>query len=459
MPITPKIVALSTSSVDILNAIRNNASQNYKSYIPKVTEEAELKAIGNIIMDNTGLQNEFLSSLVNRIGKVMVTSKMYQNPWKMFKKGILEFGETIEEIFVELAKPFQYDPEVAESNMYKRQKPDVRTAFHILNYEKFYKVTVEEWRLRKAFLSFDGMSNLIVYIIDSMYNAAEYDELQVMKYMLARQILRGRLTPITISAVAQANMNSIVTKIKGLSNAWEFMSNEYNIAGVRTFCNKPEQYLIVDSEFDASMDVNVLASAFNMSKAEFMGHRVLIDSFGKIDNDRLAELFEHDTSYVELTTTELTALSSIPAVMLSKEFMMIFDNLIQTREKDNAEGLYWNYWYHTWKTFSVSPFANNAVFIPATPAITSVTISPETVSLGVGEKVNFTATVVATNFAPQTVEWSINSQKSTIDQSGNLVVGENEVAETITVTVKSTYDTTKTDTATVTIVTPTPAEG
>ena len=149
MATKPKIVTLTNSSVDILNAIRNNASVNYQNYVPVATSDAEsIKKIGTIIMDFPALQNEFLSALVNRIGRVILTSKLYENPWAMFKKGMLDFGETVEEIFVDLAKPFQYDPAVAENEVFKREIPNVRSAFHVMNYQKFYKATVQQEQLR-----------------------------------------------------------------------------------------------------------------------------------------------------------------------------------------------------------------------------------------------------------------------------------------------------------------------
>ena len=60
--------------------------------------------------------------------------------------------ETIEEIFVNIAKPFQFDPEVAENTVFKREIPDVRSAFHIMNYQKYYKATIQNDQLRQAFL-------------------------------------------------------------------------------------------------------------------------------------------------------------------------------------------------------------------------------------------------------------------------------------------------------------------
>ena len=111
MPNIPNKVNLTGSSVDILNAIRNSATANYRGYVPEATNSADsIREIGAIIMDYPTLQNEFLSALINRIGRVLITSKMYSNPWAIFKQGMLEYGETIEEIFVNLAKPFEFDP-------------------------------------------------------------------------------------------------------------------------------------------------------------------------------------------------------------------------------------------------------------------------------------------------------------------------------------------------------------
>ena len=411
MATKPKIVTLTNSSVDILNVIRNNATINYKNYVPVATADAEsIREIGAIIMDSPQLQNEFLSALVNRIGRVLITSKMYDNPWSMFKKGTLEFGETIEEIFVNIAKPFQFDPNVAETNLFKREIPDVRSAFHIMNYQKYYKTTIQNDQLRQAFLSWQGITDLIAKIVDSMYTGANYDEFQTMKYMLAKHILNGRMYPVTIPAVTDANMKSIVSIIKGVSNNYEFMSNKYNVAGVQNFSKKKDQYLLINSNFDATMDVEVLASAFNMDKAEFTGKRVLVDSFGSLDIERLNILFADDPTYTEISESDLQALDSIPCVLVDKDWFMIFDNFYNFTEQYNGEGLYWNYWYHVWKTFSVSPFANNALFIPGVPTVTSVTVSPANATVKAGQTISLSAVVQTEYFAPQSVNWSSNTE-------------------------------------------------
>lgn len=449
MPTIPKTQTLNASSVDILNAIRNSASTNYRDFVPTAKNTPEsIRRIGEIVMQYTPLQNEFLNALVNRIARVIITSKMYSNPLSMFKKGLIDFGETIEEIFVNIANPHQYDVEESENKVFAREIPDVRAAFHTLNYKKFYKQTIQNKDLNQAFLSWDGITDLISKIVNAMYTAANYDEFVTTKYMLAKAILDGRLSAITVDA---NDAKGAVTKIKGVSNALTFMSNNYNAAGVQTFTDKDDQYLLVNSQFDSEIDVEVLAAAFNMSKAEFMGHRILIDGFGSLDIARLNALFKDDPNYEEPTQDTLTALNAIPAVLVDKNFFMIFDNMYEFTENYNGQGLYWNYFYHTWKTFSMSPFANALVFVPAVPSVTSVTVSPTAITCKKGQSVQLSVSVETKNYAPKTVNWKSDTDGVTVDINGHVTVAASVTTTSATITATSTYDSTKSGSCTVTI--------
>lgn len=454
MAIKPVNANLTANSAEILNTIRENATPYYQQMIPKAaTNTASIRAIGNIMMNYEPLQNEFLTALYNRIGRVIITSKMYYNPWAPFKKGLMELGETVEEVFVNIAKAHTFNPEVASEKWMQREIPDVRAAFHTMNYQKFYKATISNDQLRQAFLSWQGITDLIAKIVDAMYTAHNYDEFQVMKYMLARNILNGTLYAWTVPDVSEQNAKQIVTEVKAISNELVYDTTKYNLAGVYTFSEKNDQFIITNARFDAIMDVNVLASAFNMDKTEFMGHRVQIDGFDRIDETRMNELFADDPNagYVPLTQEEKVALAQVPAIIIDRDFFMIFDNLYKFTEDYNGEGLYWQYWYHAWKTFSRSPFANAVVFVPGTPSITSVTVSPATATVNKGNMLQLNAIVAAESFAPKSVVWSIDSKVSSINQNGLLSVSADETAGTITVTATSTFDETKTGTATITV--------
>lgn len=435
MPKYPTTSTLTGNTIDILNAIRNGSSLTYQERVPVATQ-TNIKEVGDAILSFTPNANEFLNALVNRIGMVILTSKEYTNPLKPLKKGILEFGETIEEIFVNIAKAHNFDSDTASREIYKREIPDVKSAFHTVDLKNFYKATVEDEQLRLAFLSYDGVTNLITGIINSLYTGSELDEFLCMKNQLAYGIQNERFEMVEVPDVTQANAKEITAIIKEWSNKLTFMSNNYNYSGVATHTPKENQIILVSSKLDALMDVEVLASAFNLPYVDFLNQRILVDDFGTDDSGE--------------------PITDVVCAIIDKDFLQCYDNLLRFTEKYNEEGLYWNYWYHIWKIFSISPFANAVAFTTADVEVTSVTVSPDSATLGGGDTQQFTATVVVTGYAPKDVEWSISGQTSddtVIDKvTGLLTIGDDETDEgTITVTAKSVYDTTVTDTATVTI--------
>lgn len=451
MPTMPNIVTLNTNSAETLNNIRANASATYQSLVPEadVNDIATLHQIGEIVTTYDAVRNEFLSALYNRIGRVLITSKMYDNPWASFKKGMLEFGETIEEIFVNIAKPHQFDQQRAETEIFKRVIPDVRSAFHTMNYQKFYKNTISNDQLRQAFLSWNGITDIIGRIVDSMYTGANYDEFIVMKYLLCRLALDGAIKPTVIPEVTSANANSIVSTIKGISNMMTFLSTNYNANGVYTHTPKEEQYVIEDATFNATIDVEVLAKAFNMDKAQFSGQTKLVDSWGTHDTTRLTELFTNDDGsldprYEAFTEEELTLLDSIKAMIIDRDFLMCYDNFVNFTEQYNGQGLYWQYWYHTWKTFSASPFHNALLFTTEQGSVTQVDVSPSSAEVAKGATLQLKATVTSTGFADKEVAWSVAGATSPtdatyVDPNGLLHVGADETAKTLTVTATSVY--------------------
>lgn len=359
---------LNASTIDILNVIRQNASYDYQQNVPVVQTAHDIPKVGEVIYGTPSFANQFINALVNRIATVRVQSANFNNPYSVLKKGYLEFGETVEDIFVNIVKAVDYSAEKASDREFKRSLPDVRTAFHTMNWRVMYPVTIQDEDLRLAFLSIDGVTDLIAKIVDQIYTAAEYDEFLLFKYLLIKAISHGRMKPISIGT--GANLNESAVQFRGISNVLPFMSGEYNEANVKTNTPKDRQVIFMDAMFNAQFDVNVLASAFNMDKADFMGRLFLIDNWTSFDNERFDIIRENSDGIDVVTAEELNLLSDVKAVILDENWFQVYDNNNKFTEKYVASGMYWNYFYHTWKTISSSPFANAVVFALSTATIT-----------------------------------------------------------------------------------------
>lgn len=366
----PAKTSLQGRTIDILNIIRQNASLAYQDAVPEISDVSDIPAVGQAIVGNPTRSNEFINALVNRIGLVVAESAIFNNPYEMLKKGYLEYGESVEEIFIGLAKVLPYSAEEAPAREFKRTIPDVKSVFHIMNWKVVYPVTVQPEELKRAFLSADGVEMLITRIIDSIYTAAAYDEFLLVKYLLIKNVTNGSIKPVQIGA---SDMKDAAIKFRGTSNAFTFISGNYNFASVPNNAPKENQYIFMDSTFNAAYDVEVLAAAFNMDKADFMGRLLLIDDFTTFDNARWEEIRANSDMVEEVTAAELALMADIKAILADERWFQIYDDVSEMREKEVASGLYWNYFYHNWKIVSTSPYAKICAFVTATPsAVTSL---------------------------------------------------------------------------------------
>lgn len=372
MPTKPRIATNTNISADVINAVKNSASTYYKDYVPYVTSDADsLRGIGAIIMNNPALENEFLNTLVNRIAFARIASRLYTNPLATLKKGVIDVGETVEDIFVNIAKVYQYS-EIAGSgadtatNLFKRYEPDVRTAFYIMNSQLTYPVTVNRAMLKSAFKSWSGMDELISGIIQSVYTAAAYDEFNITKYLIGQHILNGKLAYYRFDETSADKYKLCATQMRKVSNDFQFMSTDYNIAGVTTFTDSDKKVILINTDYDANIDTNVLASAFQLPYADYLNRRILIDGLGRLDINRLNKAFANDPTYTEPTEDDMAFLNKVAGVIIDEDFVQIYDNVFEMRDMPIANTLDHNYFLHMWQTYAVSPFANAVAVIPNT---------------------------------------------------------------------------------------------
>lgn len=380
---------LNASTIDILNVIRANASYQYQNLVPVVETELDIPKVGEVILGTPAIANEYINALLNRIALVVVKSATFNNPYAGLKKGYIEFGETVEEIFVEMAKARNFSTEKAAGREFKRTIPKVKSAFHVINWEVQYPVTVEEKDLQRAFLSIEGVRDFIAKIVDSVYRAAEYDEYLLFKYVLIKTIAHGKSWVVPVSTTA--GLNDTATAFRGYANILKFPSEQYNVANVKN--NTPEERIniFMDSFFNAKFDVEVLAGAFNMDKAEFIGRLRLIDNWGTFDNERFAEIVKECDQIEPITADELNITKNVKAVIVDSEFFQFYDIMSKFTETYVGSGMYWNYFYNVFKTISVSPFSNIITFVEGT----DVELAPDTFTVNVlGVEKGNEATVV-----------------------------------------------------------------
>lgn len=368
----PTKTKLSDSSYTILNTIRHNTGGEFISMTPLVKNPDDLKSYGLYVTGGGNSIETFMNALANRVISVESYIKSYENQLKVFKRGKLEKGETIENVWTNLVDPEGYTSHTdTPGDVYKQNIPDALVTFHPVNSRLVYETTTSDDDLSTAFLSDSGVNSLISKIVTQLYNSAEWDEYIMFKYVIARAILANEGSIVTAAAaLTKDNANDLVSSFREYSNNLQFMDTAYNPAGVATVSKNNDQICLISSKASAIIDVNSLATAFNLTYRDFLGQRVLVNRFDFTEGEhaRLVKMMNENVAkgtipeWTDFTEAENKKLAAINGAIIDRDFFMIFDRLYQSKAIYDELHLSTNTRLHIWKIYSYNPFANCVFF-------------------------------------------------------------------------------------------------
>ena len=331
--------------INVLNTIHANASTEYQTRVPTATRE-NIADVGSAIMSYKPTQNEFLNALVNKIAMTLVHNKTFSNPLSVLKKGGVPLGRNIEEIYTNPVTGTLYDATGAE--LLKREIPDTKAIYHSMNRQGKYKATVSMSQLLGAFKSYEALEKLLNSIVNAIYSGDNLDEFILMKNLFSSAIEGGKLKTIEVSEVVDnATAKEFVKSVKTIGQSMAFPSSNFNsyydinsttdAKPVITWTPIENQVLIMRNDVSVNVDIELLAQAFNVSYTDLKQRTLIVDTIGT--NARCG------------------------AVLCDESFVQVYDNLERMESFHNGEGLYDNYIYHHWQTYSLSLFANAIAFM------------------------------------------------------------------------------------------------
>lgn len=457
---TIKSLNANATSSGILNHIVQNG---YLAGAPQVDNTVQsIAQMGEYINGYQPRRNEFVEALMNLVAIQIVIHEEYSNPWSFALQGTMDYGESIEEVFVNPARPENYNANYETIDAYLKDRfadrtADILAAMHTINFEKKYVTTIKLKQLNKAFRSADGVANLTNEIAASLYTGFEHDNFLMLKYVLDRLVLDGKIVAKKVAGLStQANIEDTLVEIRKVSNELTFKEAGYTLSrDALTQTPIPKQIDILTIDTDASVSVKALAYAFHKEEQDFLGKRILKNDWNAYDLERLGELLTPRGAaekVVPFTDAELTILGTVVGYIIDKEFLMQVDQLVELAEDGMAgNNLSWQYVLHHWAYFGASMFKNAVVFTTSDGSITSVTVTPATASMAKGSSMQMTATIVSAGIVDQDVTWSC-TEGASIDTYGRITIDADATsASTITVTATSVADSSKTGTATITV--------
>ena len=347
---------MALDNVTFTKALTSAASQEFQDRIGDVTKE-NMHKIGDIISDYPTAKNEFINVLTNQVAKQRFFSKAYENPYQLFKKGMLPYGKSIESIFVDIVKgkdrTHVTSATTLASDLLSRENPQVKVEYYTENKRMQYQATISDEELKGAFRAENGLSEMTSRILQAPLNSAEYDDFLLVKHALAH--VKGAEVKLDKTAydklTLQQKAQSIVTAIKSYILKMGFLSNQYNGQGVMTYSKPQDLVCFVPTDLLAVMDVQLLAQAFNVSYDQINLHVLPIDYFESCTTADSGVTY----TYAEDTATQ--------CIICDKEAIQIYETLNSSETFRNPQALYTNVWFNRWGIVASCNFVNCIKFV------------------------------------------------------------------------------------------------
>ena len=425
-----------------LNEIRETSIENgtlYHKQVPVVEATTSITNFGMPILESQAVMNEFVSALMNRIAYTSFSNRYtFDNPLQILYGDEIPLGESVQDIYVNPAQARKYNVNDF-AGLLQKYEASVKVQYLAKNQDVQYCVSITRPSLKKAFTSWGDLERFIDELANSLYNGLYIDDYKLCKGLVASAYTNGvgqiRVVsndPTASDSYGKAFIKKLRTDFLNMGlpsisfNAYtKITDGDY----VQTWTRPEDIVLLVRNDILASIDVDVLAVAFNMSKAEFLGRVIPVDAF----DDSHIYAFMGDRRWFRINTQE-----------------MFLDQFY------NANNRVWNYYLNKVGMFNYSLFANGVIYASEDASVSATDIDFEEATATVVEDATVTLRVITTPVqANSTITYtSSDTDKATVAVSSTdpkkcVVTGKADGSVTITATVDG-----HSDTCTVTVTDP-----
>lgn len=287
--------------------------------------------------------NQFLDALFNKVIYQTVESMEFENPFKVYDGFPINYGDTIENIYVELPKGYKFNKDATDP--FTKAKPSIKTLYATINYELQYETTIEDSLLRRAVLNEYGFMNLINTILNSLVKAMSIDEYFAQITVLNNPSLyAGGIQNLTKGATDEETASIITKTIVDTYTDMALPSKDNNAYQTLNASNKSNIVLVIKQKLLNDINLDYLKGVFNLDKVDLIKKIIPVKTFQT--TNETGTVVGDDIDFVIFDTKA-------------------FDNHIALQDGGmiyNPKGKYTNHYTNLWKVFGFKYFYNAKAF-------------------------------------------------------------------------------------------------
>lgn len=416
-----------------LNQIRETSIENntlYHRYVPEIMDDTDIGSFASPILENPQVANEFMNVLVQRIVYTQVNIKLFKNPLRVLEGDRIPLGSIGQEIYINPAKARKFNVDDF-AGLLAKYEADIKVQYHKLNSDLQYCVTITRAKLKDAFVSWSTLENFIDGLTQSLYNGAYIDEYNLTKGLVSSAYKSNQARIEVVSAPTTEDLaKEFIVKARTAYLNMQTPTVRYNawrqVGGygrdVLTWSDPENIVFLIRNDLASYIDVNVLASAFNIDKSTLMGNIIYVNDFDQYNNEG-EKIFDG---------------SKIVGMIADRDWFRIKEQEITMDEFYNANNRTWQYYLNVVRMYGYSLFANGLIFATEAPEVPITALEVAEANVTVNAEETKTVSVITTPLQANTPVITVKSSKgtvatATIDGKVVTITGVAEGTATITV--------------------------
>lgn len=415
-----------------LNRIRETSIDNntlYAQYVEEILPSTDIGSFAQPILTAQAVMNEFVAQLVQRIVYTQTEIRLFNNPLSVLEGDSIPLGSIGEEIFVNpiIGRRFNVDD---FAGLLARYEMDSKVQFFKVNSDVQYPVTITKAKIKNAFTSWNELNSFIEGITTALYNGAYIDRYNMTKGLVssAYKSHNVKVQVVNNPIGSESYAKALVEKARQIFLDMQTPTSKYNAwvqSGgygneILTYTPKEDIVMVVRNDVLATLDVNVLASSFNIDKTTLLGNIIGVNDF---------DLYEYVKQNDGTTIRhKIYDGSKILGILCDKRWFRIKQQDFEMDEFYNANNRTWQMYLNDVRMYGYSLFANAVAFATELPDVkaTKVEFTDDTAfELEEGKSVTRFVKITPTNATSST----------TFTSSASGVVSVTKVSDTeVTIT-------------------------
>lgn len=261
-----------------MNTVRKQLRESDRSDVPIYRPgDTDFTGVGELLADDPNFANKWHKAAINVISKKIMNDNKIVNPWAEFEGDLVPNGDKLEEMIIDTANMYQFNPSVAEKTLFDRRAPELKAIIHKSKRDVTGKLTLQDTVYTEIFSNVNELDSYVVTVTESLISGNEFGKYYTMKETLSQAIYRNKVRTFDLGSNNSAKL--IQKYILKHSKKMLHPSRNYNMGnvgqpgannktGINIQADRLKLRLVLPIETAVNVNVDFLASQFHLDSVQ-----------------------------------------------------------------------------------------------------------------------------------------------------------------------------------------------